>query len=236
MTEKKKKLIKFVILSVVILALVGFLTYFVGEKILAVVSDLDKAREWANGYGVWSYLLFGLMIIVQVILAFIPGEPFEIAAGVIFGTFGGTVLCIVSSFIGSMIVFFIVRKFGMKVVKLFFKSDKLDELHFLRTSRNREILYLIIYMTPGTPKDLLSYFAGLTDIKLPVWMLICSFGRIPSVITSTIGGDFIAGNNYISAAVVFGVTLLISIAGIIIYNGIKSKNSRKEGKENAEDK
>ena len=42
-------------------------------------------------------------------------------------------------------------------------------------------------MIPGTPKDLLCYFAGLTDMKFPVFLLICSLGRLPSLVTSTIG-------------------------------------------------
>ena len=45
---------------------------------------------------------------------------------------------------------------------------------FLRTktSNARSYLFLVIYMIPGTPKDLLCYFAGLTDMKLPVLILI----------------------------------------------------------------
>ena len=81
-------------------------------------------------------------------------------------------------------------------------------------------------MLPGTPKDLLCYYAGLTDIKLSTLLIICSVGRIPSVLTSTLGGDALGTKSYIFAAVVFGLTLLISAGGFWIYSRICSKHQQ----------
>ena len=126
---------------------------------------------------------------MQVIVAIIPGEPFEIAAGYAFGAVEGTVLCLIAATIGSIVVFMLVRLFGEKLVEVFFPQKKLSTLRFLKSSPRRDFLFLVVFTVPGTPKDLLCYFAGLTDIRFPVWLLICSFGRIPSIITSTIGGE-----------------------------------------------
>lgn len=71
-------------------------------------------------------------------------------------------------------------------------------------------------MIPGTPKDLLCYFAGLTDIRLSLWLLICSLGRLPSIVTSTVGGDALGTSNYWFAAAVFAITLVISLVGLLI--------------------
>ena len=78
---------------------------------------------------------------------------------------------------------------------------------------------------PGTPKDMLCYFAGLTDMKPGVWALISSLGRIPSVITSTIGGDALGTKNYWFAIGVFAVTLLFSAVGLLLYNYICKKHA-----------
>ena len=72
-------------------------------------------------------------------------------------------------------------------------------------------------MIPGTPKDLLCYFAGLTDIRLSLWLLICSLGRLPSIVTSTVGGDALGTSNYWFAAAVFAITLVISLVGLLFY-------------------
>ena len=81
-----------------------------------------------------------------------------------------------------------------------------------------------IYMIPGTPKDLLGYFAGLTDIPFPVFCLVCTLGRIPSVITSTVGGNALGTKSYGSAILVFAFTFAISALGLLIYNAICKKH------------
>ena len=81
-------------------------------------------------------------------------------------------------------------------------------------------------MIPGTPKDLLSYFAGLTDISLTHWLLICSVGRLPSLVTSTIGGDALGTSDYGFAVIVFAVTLIISLLGLLIYKHICDRREK----------
>ncbi len=139
----------------------------------------------------------------------------------------GTILCIVAATVGSICVFLLVRKFGEKLVEVFFPQKKLRDLRFLKSSPRRDFLFLVIFAVPGTPKDLLSYFAGLTDIRFPVWLLICSFGRIPSVITSTIGGDALGTQNYFFAAAVFAITLAVSGLGLLAYNAFCKRRARR---------
>ena len=76
---------------------------------------------------------------------------------------------------------------------------------------------------PGTPKDLLSYFAGLTDIKLGRWLVISTIARLPSVITSTIGGNAVGEQNYLFAVLVFAGTLAVSALGLWIYQRISKR-------------
>lgn len=195
-----------------------------GSPLVKFISDPETMRAWVEKTGWASRLIFGGMVILQVIIAAIPGEPFEIAAGYAFGWAEGTVLCIVAAAIGSIITFGLVRKFGMKLVRVFFSEEKINSVKFLKTSQARNFLFLIVYMLPGTPKDLLGYFAGLTDLPFPVFCLICTLGRIPSVITSTIGGNALGTQQYGMAIAVFVITLAISGAGLLIYNRICKKH------------
>lgn len=70
---------------------------------------------------------------------------------------------------------------------------------------------------PGTPKDILTYCAGLTDMPLGTWLLISTIARIPSVVTSTIGGNALGLQDYWFALAVFGVTLALSLGGWLLY-------------------
>ena len=208
----------FILLSAVIFVLVG-------KPLVQFVSEPGRFREWVDSKGIWGRLAYMGMVILQVIVALIPGEPFEIAAGYAFGAVEGTIISILAAGIGSMGVFLLVRRFGRRLVTAIFPEEKVNKLNFLHDSPRKKMLFLLIFMIPGTPKDLLSYFAGLLDISPLEWFLICTLGRIPSVITSTIGGDALGTKNYTMAIVVFLITFAISAVGIVIYNHIGSKKS-----------
>lgn len=219
--EKNRKILS-VSAVIIAVAVIAFLSYYVGVPLVKFASEPEKFRAWVDSHGVLGRLGFMGMVILQVVVALIPGEPFEIAAGYAFGTFEGTVLYLIAAALGSVIVFLLVRKFGVKLVEIFFEADKLKKLRFLKTSPRRSILFLLIFMIPGTPKDLLCYFAGLTDLSFTSWLLICSLGRIPSVVTSTVGGDALGTGNVAFAIAVFAVTLVISVCGLLIYNKLSA--------------
>ena len=223
-TEKQRKAAALAAVAVFIL-LTAAVGWFVGRPMLRFVSEPEKFRAWVDAHGVWGKLAFVGMVILQVIVAIIPGEPLEIGAGYAFGAIEGTVLCLIAAAAGSMAVFLFVRRFGAKVVEIFFSQEKLQKLRFLHRSRKRDFLFLLIFTVPGTPKDMLCYFGGLTGMKAGTFLLISSLGRIPSVVTSTIGGDALGTKNYWFAIGVFAATLALSAAGLAVYNQICKKHA-----------
>ncbi len=223
-TSKRKKIIAGVVIGI-LLAAIGLLVWLVGMPLIRFITDPERFRAWIDAHAFTGRLAYLGMVILQVVIAIIPGEPLEIAGGYAFGALEGTFLCMLGSFVGSMIVFLLVRRFGMKLVGIFFSQEKLQSVKFLKTSTKKDILFLLIFMIPGTPKDLLCYFAGLTDMKIGQWMLICSFGRIPSLVTSTIGGSALGDKSYLFAVIVFAVAIAISVAGLLIYNRICKKHA-----------
>ena len=218
--KKKEERRRSLIGVAVVVAFFGLIAWFAGRPMVEFVSDPKQFRYWVAANGVWGRIAFVGMMALQVVVAVIPGEPLEIGAGYAFGAWEGTALCILGAVIGSAAIFLLVRVFGVRVVKLFFPLEKINQLRFLRDARRRDLLVFTIFFIPGTPKDLLSYFIGLTDMSLPRWLTIASVARIPSVITSTIGGDALGARNYTFAIVVFALTLLISAMGLLIYRRI----------------
>ena len=96
----------------------------------------------------------------------------------------------------------------------------------MKISPKRRILFLLIFMTPGTPKDLLCYFAGLTDMKFGTMLLICTFGRLPALVTSTVGGSALGEKSYLFAVIVFAAALALSAIGFWIYSKLCSSKKR----------
>lgn len=60
---------------------------------LKFVSEPEKFRAWVDGHGIYGRLAFIGMMVLQVFIAIIPGEPLEIGAGYAFGMWEGTLLC-----------------------------------------------------------------------------------------------------------------------------------------------
>ena len=225
MTEKQKKALT-IAGFIIFLAVMGLVTWFVGRPLISFAKEPEKFREWVNGFGVWGKLIFVGLIVLQIIVAFIPGEPFEIVAGYAFGTFWGTLLCVVGEVIGSVLVFLFVRKCGIRAIEVFFPREKIDSLRFMRDEKKVETFAFIAFLIPGTPKDILSYCAGITHMKLSTWVFISTVARFPSVITSTVGGDALGTSNYWFAAAVFAITLVISLVGLLFYKKICNRHEK----------
>ena len=143
---------------------------------------------------------------------------------------------LIGAVLGGAIVVLLVRRYGIKLVEVFFPKEKIMSLRFMQDSRRLELLVFIVFMIPGTPKDLLCYAVGLTNLRMRDWLWISLVARIPSIITSTIGGNALGERNYVFAAAVFAVTLLISLGGILLYRHIcRKENEELARKEEQED-
>lgn len=222
LTLRQKRIIGSIVIAafLVFCAAVG---WFIGRPMIRFVSEPEKFRNWVNSHGIFGRIAFLGMVFFQVVIAFVPGEPLEIGAGYAFGALEGTLLCVAGITLGSIAVFLLVRRFGIRLVEIFFSYEKIRSLKFLQKSKKRDIVIFLLFFLPGTPKDLFTYFAGLTDMKLSSFLLLASLARMPSVLTSTLGGSALGLEEYKTAIIVFAVTILISGAGLLIYNVYKNK-------------
>ena len=226
LTPKQKKIFGGITLGILVLFM-GAVTLFIGMPLIRFIENPEAFRAWIDGFGFWGQLVFIAITVFQVIFAIIPGEPLELGAGYAFGIWEGTILCMIATTLGGVLVFLLVRKFGVRLAEVFFPIEKIRSLWFLRTEKRRNLITFLVFFIPGTPKDLLCYFVGLTDMNLGTWILISAVARVPSIITSTISGDSLGQQNYLLAAIVIGATLLLSLGGIFVYRRITANKKNK---------
>lgn len=221
-TIKRRRIVS-IISIIIFIALSAAICWFVGKPLIEFVSEPDRFRLWVDSHGLWGRLAFVGMVVLQVIVAIIPGEPIEIGAGYAFGAFEGTLLCIIGAMIGTTIIFLFTRYFGIKVVDCFYPREKILSMKFFRNSKRLHLLVFILFFIPGTPKDIMTYVLGLTNMKLSACLLITSIARIPSVITSTVGGNALGIQDYQFAIIVFIFTIVVSVTGILIYRHMSKR-------------
>lgn len=214
-----------IILLIVVILFATLIVVLVGKPMIRFISDPEAFRAWVDSKGIVGIIIFMVLNILQVILAIIPGGPFEIAAGYAFGIIKGSILCDIAMTAGSMIIFFLVRKFGMRFIELFVDREKVENLAILKTNQKKNALLFLFFLLPGTPKDLLSYAVGLTDIKFSTWLLINLIGRFPAILLSAMSGSSLVEKRYEYFAIFMGIILFFYLIGAFIYRRHNNKIS-----------
>lgn len=232
MTERHKKALYAAAIAIFILFTLA-VSWFVGRPLIRFVRQPEQFRAWVQGHGLLGLLAFLGMTVLQIVIAIIPGEPLELGAGYAFGFWRGTLLCEIGILLGGLLVFLFVRRFGVKAVEVFFPREKIESLRFLHNEKRLALWVFILFFIPGTPKDIMTYIVPLTPMKLSTFLLLSTVARLPSVVTSTIGGNALGTGKLTFALIVFGATALISALGILIYRRICKRSEARQKEDQA---
>lgn len=228
MKNKKQFKIMKISLTILILIILGIFLWKLAPFMtnLATKEGQIAFKNRIDDMGFFGLLLlFGLQIL-QILLVILPGEPFEVLAGMCYGAWGGCLFITLSVFITTTIIFFTVRKLGKKYLYNFFQRERVDKImksKALKNPRNLEIILCLLFFLPATPKDLFVYIGGLLPIKPLRFILISTFVRFPSVITSTMVGANISRGNWEISLLIYLVTFIIAMISIYLVS-LKDKN------------
>lgn len=227
--QKRKKI--FAIISIIVVVLLaGFITYFVFVKFREFGKTPEQFRDFVQSFG-WSGRFVGIGIqILQIVIPIIPGEAVEIGLGFAFGAIEGTIICYMGTLIASAGIFMLTKKLGIKFVEIFMPREKIDNMRLINTEKKLQRTIFLLFFIPGIPKDLVTYFVGLTKIKLHEFLIISSIARVPSVVSSTFGGALVSNGEYLRAALIFVITGAVSLAGLMLYNKVSKKIQEEKSK------
>lgn len=221
-----------IIISIIVLLFIIFATIKL-FPLIAKLSNEDTreiAREEISSMGIRGIFLVILLQIIQIVVAVIPGQPMEIISGMLYGTWGGMVVCLLGIFIGTAIVFIIVRKVGIKFVNMYFKEESINKIRnskIYKDPRKLEILMLIIFCIPMIPKDIFIYIGGISPVKTKRFLAIATIGRIPGLFLTVFAGNRLSEGNI---KIVIFLTIIIVLLAIIGY--LISQKFQKDVEEN----
>lgn len=214
-----------------VLLLFGLLTAFFIKILAPYTSSSEEFKAFLEQFG-WKgrFILLGLQCL-QVIFALIPGEVIEFGAGYAYGAVEGALICMAGIALCSSGIFLLVKRLGTPLVELFLSRDKMRQLRFLSDEKRLKRIVFLLFFIPGTPKDALTYFVGLTKLTLKEFLLITTAARIPSIVSSTVCGQLMMEQNYTMTAIVYAVTGIISAIGYFLYRAIIKRKENATKKE-----
>lgn len=203
----KKKLLKTLLVILIIGAIVAF-GYFL-LKILGL-DDINKLREIVNN-NIWGVLIYILILIAQVL--FLPAGTLFFSGGavVLFGDnpFKAWIICWIGLALGSYLMFFIARVFGVKALKWIVGEEKAN--HYAEILGKGKFILPMILLIPIFPDDIVCAAAGLSNMNWLYFCIVVTITRgIDNFCTVFVGAEMLKTSLGIVLLCIFVVVMLIA--------------------------
>jgi uncharacterized membrane protein YdjX (TVP38/TMEM64 family) len=175
------------------LALAGLgLLWWLREPIIEMVyiaGDREAVSTYLGQFGLVGPLLLSLLLVLQVIIAAIPGEAFMIGGGYVYGF--GIALCInlIASVAASQAAFLLARWAGRSMVERLASAEMLDKWNRAAAQKGL-VFFLVAFMLPVFPGDLMNYVAGLSSLSGVRFFIANLLGRLPRIALITAIGAY----------------------------------------------
>lgn len=181
-------------------------------------------REWLKSLpirlGSGKGMVYAIAILIlaqaaQVVISFIPAGPFQITASYIYGVGPALLLSLVGCVLGSAIAFTIAKVLGHDAMYTIWGREKFEHYQEKLGQSRAIVLVFLFYLIPAIPKDMICYVAGLTDMKVSIFLTASTIARIPGMIGNLLIGTFIANHNYVGVAITMIVLTIIALEAYI---------------------
>lgn len=198
--KDKKSLLK----AMIVISLIITIALLINKFNIFKGYGPNEIKEFIQGKGVMAPIIYVALLSSLPLLLF-PDSILVIAGGMIFGLFWGSILTTIGSLIGATIAFYISRKLGQQVVKKLIKKD----LVLFDRKNSGFFLILMLRLIPLFPFKIVSYSAGLSDVKFKDFALATTIGSLPGIIVYTNLGDkttvFGSKDFYLSIGLLIGL-------------------------------
>lgn len=207
----------FVLMVIIVVALWPMLkTLGEPDGLTRVIADVQNA-------GPLGVLMLLGMQFVQIVVAFIPGEVVQVAAGMMYGPWWGAFIIFLGCVISSIFIFELVHRLGAPFVQSMVPVKYMEKFrNFEKTGKLNFIVFLLFFI-PGLPKDVFTYLVPLTDMPMKTFILLSCVARIPGIFVSTYAADSLIEGDITAAIIIFAVVGVIALIAILCRNKLMSK-------------
>ena len=207
--------VKILLLILIVVGIPIYIWFFHGDWIKSI-ENIDDVVAFLEKYETQSIFVYIGLQIVQIVISIIPGQVFQMAAGYIYGFWPALLFAMTGALLGTTLSFMLAKVLGRDFLHIFFGEEKMSYYIERLNSKKMYAIVFFLYLIPGIPKDMVSYAAGVSEIKFKPFIIISALGRLPGMIGCLLMGDMMMEENY-TGAVIIGVFAVITFALCIIF-------------------
>lgn len=219
--RKKSSLTK--ICRLLFIFVILFAVFMVGYIILKTtgiwekINSIEKLRSIVESGGMYSFVVFVILQILQTTILQIPAIFVTIAGTLVFGRWTAFILSFLSVMIGSLIMFWIGRKAGRKFLNWIVGKE--DSVKWIDRMSHGKYLFFLMMLFPLFPDDILCVVAGVTNMSFGFFLITNLIARsIGIACTVFLGsGSVIPFTGW--GLIVWGVILLF--VAVLFYLSVK---------------
>ncbi|PZO95308.1 MAG: hypothetical protein DI617_04185 [Streptococcus pyogenes] len=160
-----------------------------------LLSDTNALKHFILRYHFWGPFIFIVVQIFQIIFPVIPGGLTTVAGFVIFGPVEGFIYNYVGIIVGSIILFELVRVYGVKFILLFVDQKTFQKYEQRLDTKGYERFFIFCMASPVSPADLMVMLTGLTRMSFKRFLIIILLSKPISIISYSylliFGGDLL---------------------------------------------
>ncbi len=201
-------------------AVTGLLLAAYRQGYLQLFREPVLLREWVSTWGLLAPVVIILLQAVQVLLAPIPGQVVGLASGYLFGVGWGATYSLLGTALGSLCALALARRYGRPLVERLVPAQSLARLD--EGARQRGLFFfLLVFLLPFLPDDVICFAAGLTRIPIPALMLAVLAGRPPGILVSAWLGARATGLELWQWAALVGASLLMALVFLLYADALQ---------------
>lgn len=160
------------------------------------------------------FALLGIQFL-QVVVAFIPGEVVQLAAGLMYGPWFGALIILAGCALSSFVVYQLVHKLGAPFVRAMVSEKHMERFERFEQSGKLDIIVFVLFLIPGMPKDVFTYIVPLTSMKVGRFLTLTTIARIPGVLASTYTAHGFSNGNIVGPIVVMSIVGVLAVCGVV---------------------
>ena len=181
---------------------------------------LSRVIDDVRNAGPLGFLILLAMQFMQIVVAFIPGEVVQMAAGMMYGPWPGAAVVLLGCILSSAFVFAVVHRLGAPFVRDMVPTKYLDKFNAFEESGKLSIVVFILFLIPAMPKDTFTYLVPLTNMRMRDFLVLSNVGRIPGIVISTYAANGLVDGNITQSIIIFAVVAVIAIVAIVFRDKI----------------